>query len=412
MRDFQKTDSSYPIGTLMAYGPTATRATKFVATVLAGPDSDPVALKRWFVAKGDIRNDPEVQDEIAAFFKAHKPRQTVVADRIGGCPHEEGIDYPLGAVCPECPFWAETDRFSHDPKSPGADSDSVGHVTADEILAALSEERGCPPKAAFASADARRGELTGPLLAALEAGVADPEGAREEEAHLFSHALCLLAKWREPRAFPLVLRWLTLPGEGASDIGGDMVTQAGSRILASVCSGGGDIDAIRALVENRDADEICRSQALESLAVLAAWGEIPRETVIGYLRELISEKLERKPNYIWSGVACVTADLGAGELVPLLRQPYDDEWIDSLAIGWDEIASPTPFSGRAPFEKFRDRQPPITDVARETSWWAVYARTAPEAPPKPVVAEHKPGRNDQCPCGSGKKYKKCCSKAE
>jgi len=25
-----------------------------------------------------------------------------------------------------------------------------------------------------------------------------------------------------------------------------------------------------------------------------------------------------------------------------------------------------------------------------------------------VLAEPKPGRNDPCPCGSGKKYKKCC----
>ena len=28
--------------------------------------------------------------------------------------------------------------------------------------------------------------------------------------------------------------------------------------------------------------------------------------------------------------------------------------------------------------------------------------------PKPVKAEKKVGRNDPCPCGSGKKYKKCC----
>ncbi|MBI3315024.1 MAG: SEC-C domain-containing protein, partial [Candidatus Omnitrophica bacterium] len=26
----------------------------------------------------------------------------------------------------------------------------------------------------------------------------------------------------------------------------------------------------------------------------------------------------------------------------------------------------------------------------------------------PVRTEHKVGRNDPCPCGSGKKYKKCC----
>ncbi len=29
-------------------------------------------------------------------------------------------------------------------------------------------------------------------------------------------------------------------------------------------------------------------------------------------------------------------------------------------------------------------------------------------PPKPLIAAQKIGRNDPCPCGSGKKYKKCC----
>ena len=29
-------------------------------------------------------------------------------------------------------------------------------------------------------------------------------------------------------------------------------------------------------------------------------------------------------------------------------------------------------------------------------------------PPKPKQADPKVGRNDPCPCGSGKKFKKCC----
>ncbi|MGM0668577.1 MAG: anhydro-N-acetylmuramic acid kinase [Gemmatimonadota bacterium] len=28
----------------------------------------------------------------------------------------------------------------------------------------------------------------------------------------------------------------------------------------------------------------------------------------------------------------------------------------------------------------------------------------------PVTATDEPGRNDPCPCGSGKKYKKCCGR--
>ncbi len=36
----------------------------------------------------------------------------VIADRIMGCPHEEGKDNPEGEVCPKCPFWANIDRFT------------------------------------------------------------------------------------------------------------------------------------------------------------------------------------------------------------------------------------------------------------------------------------------------------------
>jgi len=34
----------------------------------------------------------------------------------------------------------------------------------------------------------------------------------------------------------------------------------------------------------------------------------------------------------------------------------------------------------------------------------------PDLNNQPIIADKKPGRNDPCPCGSGKKYKKCCGK--
>jgi preprotein translocase subunit SecA len=33
-----------------------------------------------------------------------------------------------------------------------------------------------------------------------------------------------------------------------------------------------------------------------------------------------------------------------------------------------------------------------------------------EVKQKPIINQNKVGRNDPCPCGSGKKYKKCCGK--
>ncbi|WP_445082253.1 SEC-C metal-binding domain-containing protein [Candidatus Protochlamydia sp. R18] len=35
-----------------------------------------------------------------------------------------------------------------------------------------------------------------------------------------------------------------------------------------------------------------------------------------------------------------------------------------------------------------------------------------ENKPEPIVVGPRVGRNDLCPCGSGKKFKKCCNKVE
>ncbi|MCD6292690.1 MAG: SEC-C domain-containing protein, partial [Deltaproteobacteria bacterium] len=39
-----------------------------------------------------------------------------------------------------------------------------------------------------------------------------------------------------------------------------------------------------------------------------------------------------------------------------------------------------------------------------------HGRRGEDGKQKPVVSGKKVGRNDPCPCGSGKKYKKCCGK--
>jgi hypothetical protein len=38
------------------------------------------------------------------------------------------------------------------------------------------------------------------------------------------------------------------------------------------------------------------------------------------------------------------------------------------------------------------------------------ARLLPRAPAEPITRASRPGRNAPCPCGSGKKYKRCCGK--
>jgi len=100
----------YPVGTIAFYGPDAQRASKVAVAVIVAPDTEPVALRRWFAESGDVRNDAAIFEEVALFLRDHEVRSVAMTEGIFGCPHEEGIDYPEGEPCPLCPFWAGCER--------------------------------------------------------------------------------------------------------------------------------------------------------------------------------------------------------------------------------------------------------------------------------------------------------------
>lgn len=53
----------------------------------------------------------------------------------------------------------------------------------------------------------------------------------------------------------------------------------------------------------------------------------------------------------------------------------------------------------------------IRDVVKQTRHFQYRGKSEADIGQKTIVKEVKVGRNDPCPCGSGKKYKKCCGKA-
>jgi hypothetical protein len=102
----------YPVGTVAFYGPDDRRASKVAVAILNRPESEPIELRRWCADDHDIRTDATVFAEVAAFLREYEPRSIAMVEGIIGCPHEEGVDYPEGEACPQCPFWAGRDRFS------------------------------------------------------------------------------------------------------------------------------------------------------------------------------------------------------------------------------------------------------------------------------------------------------------
>jgi hypothetical protein len=102
--------ADYPLGTVALYGPTDKLATKLVANVYREKAQPAAVVKKWNSQSTDIREDASVHAQLTQFLKEHSVAHAVVTEKVVGCPHEPGIDYPSGGHCPFCPFWSNRPR--------------------------------------------------------------------------------------------------------------------------------------------------------------------------------------------------------------------------------------------------------------------------------------------------------------
>ena len=300
-----------------------------------------------------------------------------------------------------------------------------------------------PYEAALLAAPLHREALTPHLIAALDRVTANPAHHlkhQEDCLHLF--AIYLLAQFRETRACDAFLRFFSLPGEDALNLTGDMVTEHGAAVIASVC--GGDPSPLLRLAQDESVNEFVRQQAIEGLLVQAGWRERPREAVIADLRHLFDTLPKPGNACVWAALVSAVCDFEARELLPEARRVLGEELADESIIGpesLDELEPPGighfPLPpGETPFRLFMECNAPIDAVDKCIGWlcfrdedkWDDLAANEEEAvsaedvfneivdtppfhlTPTPYVAPSKTGRNDPCACGSGKKYKKCCGK--
>ena len=108
----QKGFRGYPVATVAYYGPDDRRASKVSVGLIPEEDADVSQLERWTSEATDVRRDDGINEALFRFIASSGAKSVVGVDRIIGCPHEEGIDYPEGQDCPMCPFWAGKDRWT------------------------------------------------------------------------------------------------------------------------------------------------------------------------------------------------------------------------------------------------------------------------------------------------------------
>jgi len=291
-----------------------------------------------------------------------------------------------------------------------------------ELFARLELHKGSFPNDLIAEAIARREEVTPQLLAMLKDIDRNPEPwAADQERMIHIYALYLLAFFRETAAYPLLVRIFSRPGEFAFELAGDVVTQDLGRILASVS--GGDVNGMTALIEKEQVNEYVRSAAIGGMVSLVDTSQCTRDEAMRYFVELF-DKLQRKPGAHWDELANVCADLWPQEAIEQLRCAYKDGLVEPRNIAWDDIEHSLALGKQGAMQE-RHRKPLITDLAVDMGWMQCFHKTeknyedesdkdlleatSGEYSAMPIRrTAPKVGRNDPCPCGSGKKFKKCC----
>ncbi len=300
-------------------------------------------------------------------------------------------------------------------------------MTVPEILAALTPYTGRFPEAAMKAAVEQREAITPELLRALEEVAADPplfaDRAKDNMLHTF--ALYLLAEFRERRAFPIIIRLISGPAKAVDDLLGDTVTEGLSCILASTYDG--NLEALISVVLQHDAYPFVRSSVADAITLLYHESIISRDQMIAAFRRCFAELREDDDPQAWNGVVSSAADAQARELLPEIRQAFERGCVERFCVGAvEDIEEAMAEDSSRLLKRFRYHHHIVLSAVKEMSWWAAFSeddgaarRRAPvlpddfdsdlEEPVIPVVRETpKIGRNDPCPCGSGKKYKKCC----
>jgi len=288
------------------------------------------------------------------------------------------------------------------------------------------------PAAAVALAEAHRDEVAPHLVAALEAIAEDPALAEDDDYTLHLFAMHLLAGWRDRRAFAPLLAIGGVHDAGAIDAWfGDLVHESYGRCLASVS--GGDLKPMMALADDPLCDVWLRAAVLGGLKACVLEGDAGREAVVAYLiaageREAAAMRVAgssgREEFHLLDAIVGELTDLGATEHLPAIRQWMAEGLLDAGFADLDFIENAI----AEPFEQARATQLQrkngyVADAANEMSWWYMFdprsvrsesgsmsgLETAPDRVPGETYVRPGPkiGRNDPCPCGSGRKYKKC-----
>jgi len=294
-----------------------------------------------------------------------------------------------------------------------------------QILDELTNYKKLPAEA-IRAAEADRPAAVPAFLEAIEHFLAASTAQREEPNPLF-FIFHLLGSWREKSAYRPLARLLALPRDEVELAIEGAIPETVHRVMAAVFDG--DPQPLYDVILNEHAEEFVRSRMLETVAMVTLRGDIAREEAARFLHVCFA-KLQAEPGcFAWNGWQSAVAMLGLEEMTPLAKQAFDQKWVDPSWLSFKHFLDDLRLAVEQPGAR-RDCDPEYEytlfgDSIDEFSTWYCFSpkyeedkrRTAAAAAKAPrwdaVQAQainpfKNVGRNDPCPCGSGRKFKKCC----
>ena len=313
-------------------------------------------------------------------------------------------------------------RTGGDPEFGGSPSGPLTAMATDapiELhLAVLGTEQRLPETSLIACVS--RFEEAAPTFRALLGRAAG--GGRplsdDESLRLF-RGLFVLAAARDTTACASLLRLLRRPTEETEALLGDAITASLPRLLISLFDG--DVEPLLEVVADRTLDEFLRGSTLEAAIYLAWEGRVDRERLAAFLVQFHETRAAEEGAYVWYSWMEAVALLDLRDLVPRVEAAWKAAWIDHSILEWDDFKmdlarARTAYDDAGRFALARLGY--ADDIVAELEWTRHWgdedaAGTAdawePQSPEMPAINVFKNiGRNDPCPCGSGKKHKKCC----
>ncbi len=290
-----------------------------------------------------------------------------------------------------------------------------------EIVESLYEDNGKFNYDGVKKARENKDEISKPLLDELDK-VIDSINEDNLNVPIFvDYSLFLLSEFKEKKACPLILKLLSFEFLDYLNYLGDGVMDKIPSILASVYDG--NIDEINKIIENKNLDDFVRDRVFTFYQYLYENNLISKDELIAYLRKIIKlYNYEQDP--IYNTILGLVTHCHLIEMIEDIKELFEGNLID-----------PNMYGGYIEFIDYlfdykditKEKISKITKVEDYMSWWNCFNGSdgnnrgidlkklsddfidfIENEQEKNIINYDKVGRNDPCPCGSGKKYKKCC----